>query len=586
MEQTPRPKRSLSFSPDTLRMIALALVTALIWCWAEHRWTASQWQLPVEYMKEQGSMDTMSVFAAIKTTADGYCFPFASKENPWLGAPFVANWNDYPNNEQVQYFLAGVLADSVGLFAAANAWMMIQFVPSSVAFYFVCRRFRVTWPWAFAGGLVFAFAPFSFAHGMHHLTVAAYWHLPLCLLICRYAARGGGVQWGGRRFWFAAGVAVLTGMQNIYFAVMFVQLLGLCCLLQAFRKRWGAVIGAVILGTITTGTYILMCSSTFLYHFQHGPNAGVVSRKYFELETTALKFVDFFMPWQHRLPGYADWTKEYLTGAWLKGENPPACYFGIVGLVGLAWFAARVIRRVFLAKPAKPISMEAIFFAWVFLYATVGGINGLLGSTGFILLRSTTRYSIVLLCIVLLFLMRRLSSLASRKSALPVMAIAAVMAVLALWDQLPAFKTDADLRETAMLVNSDRSFTETIEARLPEKAMIFEVPIMDFPEHPHSIPSYEHFRPYIYSTKLRFSFGSDKGRPEADWQHQIESLSLDQAVARLEQLGFSAILVNRKGVANSGHDMEKALHDLGRTEIIRSPNDDLYCVLLHPVAQH
>ena len=75
-------------------------------------------------------------------------------------------------------------------------------------------------------------------------------------------------------------------------------------------------------------------------------------------------------------------------------------------------------------------------------------------------------------------------------------------------------------------------FTEAVEKRLPEGAMIFEEPIMDYPEQMTStVTSYEHFRPYLFSQTLRFSFGGEKGRPLADWQHQLDGLPLPDLVA-------------------------------------------------------
>ena len=578
------PKASRLLSKETLRIAILALATILIWCGVEHRWTAEAWRTPVEYYADRGAVDVLSLFAGIKAAADGYYVPFASKTNPWLGAPFVANWNDYPNNEQIQVFLTGMLADTIGVFAAANVAMLVLYVFAAVSFYFVCRQFRCAWPWAFAGGLVFAFAPYAFGHGQHHLTLSAYWHIPLCLLVCRWAATGGGLQWKSWRFRLAVGVAIVSGMQNIYYAAMFVQLLGLGCVLQFLRGRGRAVVAAITVGTVTVATFLLMNVNTFIYHLKYGPNQVAVSRHYQEIEWTAMKLVDFFMPWQHRIQAFQDFSRQYYGDAYVRGESPPANYFGIVGIVALAWFILRVFRRI-MAGRTKPLPLEALFFAWIFVFATVGGINGMIGTTGFVLFRCTARYSIFLLCIVLLFLMRRLSKLTVKSPPLA-MGLALLMAALALWDQTPQLKTDADIQATAALVDSDRAFTAEMEKRLPENAMIFQVPVMDYPENGDiALPSYEHFRPYIFSQKLWYSFGNDKGRPQGDWQRQLAGLSLEELIATLEHDKFSAIYVNRRGMRDLGQSMLRDLVKLGQTDIILSPRKDLFCVVLHPDAK-
>ena len=122
--------------------------------------------------------------------------------------------------------------------------------------------------------------------------------------------------------------------------------------------------------------------------------------------------------------------------------------------------------------------------------------------------RASTRYSIFILCLVLMYAARQLSLAAWARTAWAYGA-ATLLALVALWDQTPPFVTDSDLKATAQQVASDRQFTEDMERRLPAQAMVFQIPVMDFPESPGpNIGSYDHFRPYLYSNHLRYSFGS------------------------------------------------------------------------------
>lgn len=577
------PGTSRILSRESLRVAALVLVTVLIWCAVEHRWSARDWQIPVEYHNDPGAVDIFTVLASIKAASDGDYIPFKEKLNPRLGAPYGASWNDYPNNEQIQVFLTGMLADSIGLFPAANFAMLLLFVLSACSFYFVCRQFRCSWQWAFAMALVFAFSQFVFAHGQHHLTVAACWNIPLCLLVCRWVSTGGGLQWRGWRFRFAVAVALVAGIQNIYYAAIFIQLLGLGCALQLMRRNWRALVPAVAVGGVAFVTFLVMNVNMFIYHFQHGPNPGAITRRYKELEWTGMKFVDFFMPWQHRWPAFANWAQNYFDTDYIHGEAPPASYLGIVGIVALVWFALRIFRRI-AARPPRPLPLGALQLAWIFLFATVGGLNGLAGSAGFILLRATTRYSIVVLCILLLFLARRLSTLAAKSPVLS-RVLPLAMVALALWDQTPKWKSADDIAITALKVVSDRRFTEAMERDLPENAMVFQLPIMDYPENANKhVLSYEHFRPYLFSRTLRFSFGGEKGRPFADWQHDLDGLAPAQLVAKLEQYGFSAIYINRRGVTPEWElELVEKLRSQGKTGMVLSPDAGLLCVFLKPV---
>jgi phosphoglycerol transferase len=165
-------------------------------------------------------------------------------------------------------------------------------------------------------------------------------------------------------------------------------------------------------------------------------------------------------------------------------------------------------------------------------------------------------------------------------------AAATLCVVIALWDQTPPLVSAKDLEETAGMVASDRRFTEKMEERLPPNAMIFQIPIMEFPESPvPGVGAYDHFRPYLYSRQLRFSFGSDKGRPEEKWQQQLGQSQLGEVVGRLESYGFSALYVNRDGFADKGEALLKALKEIGRGDVIESDQGDLFCVLLKPFPQ-
>ena len=148
-------------------------------------------------------------------------------------------------------------------------------------------------------------------------------------------------------------------------------------------------------------------------------------------------------------------------------------------------------------------------------------------------------------------------------------------------DQMPPAVSDQDIASVAQIVESDRKFTEAMEQHLPAGAMIFQLPVVDFPES--AVPGvgpYDHFRPYLFAHRLRFSYGTNKGRADGEWQHEKTQLPFGVMINELVGNGFSALYVNRNGFGDQGQKLLSALKSMGYTDEIDSQRGDLVCVIL------
>jgi hypothetical protein len=568
---------------DLMRVALLAILATLVWCTIYDRWTVESWQTPLTYPSVPEKEDVLIHLAWIKAAGDGHISPFLFNNVPELGAPYIANWDDFPLTEKPLIVLTGWLARVIGLFAAANFALLLTQVLATISFYTAARLLGGAWLWSFAGGMIFAFSRYAFAQGLHHLTITYYWHVPLGLVVVFWMMRGKGIAFGTGRFWFALLVAFVTGVQNIYYTNMFAQLVLIGGLLQGWRHGWKAALPAVSIVATGAAAFLLMNVNTFAYALAYGGNSGAVARNYQWLEFYGLKLVDLVIPPpDHSFPPFAEWGAAHLKEIILSpGELPPSGYLGILGLGALTWLVIHSWRCV---AGGRTLPLEAWLILWIIIYAEVGGINGIIGTLGFQLFRATTRYSIFILCIVLMFAIQRLSLVQFRKPFL-VYGAALVGTLFALWDQTPPVVTADNLKETAQAVASDQEFTEQMEKRLPAQAMVFQIPVMDFPESPATgVGAYDHFRPYLYAHDLRFSFGTDKGRFTDKWQHGIPQLPLGDVVNQLEAYGFSAVYVNLNGFPDKGAKLINGFKAAGRDDMFYSDRGDLLCVLLKPSA--
>ena len=593
----------------------LVALVALAWCSAYGKWSASTWQAPIEYL-DGFYGDVVEGYAQAKAVTEGEYLPFAWKLIERLGAPFDGNWTDRPSVEEVNVFLLGVAAKLFGIFAGLNASLLFGHVLAAVSFFLVAASFDCSRLWSFIGGLAFGLAPYIFAQSPHHITVAYCWHIPLFLLVWRWVAVEPSMAWGSRQFSMALAIAIVTGLQNPYYTNIFCQLTLLGAGIGAWRRgSWEPLKPAAALIAVAAAAFALMNLDTWTYKLFHGPNAGALVREYKWMEIYGLKLVDLVIPpVTHHLDAFAAFATAHRIGNPAQGIPPASplqdegSYLGIVGLLALGWLVWTAIADAVKGR-ANDIPLAAWQVLWIVLCFTTGGLNAILGAFGFTLFRTGQRYSIVILAIALLYAAQRLTSwqkdAGSRTPAdvlrIGTLTAAAALCALILWDQVPRAPAPEQTAAIARQVAADREFTAQMEAALPEAAMVFQLPVMDFPESPlPGIPSYDHFRPYLYSKNLRYSFGSMKGREREQWQQQLQKLLVEgatmnqeakkiqfntanvrRAVDELRKLGFKAIYINRNGFPDRGRGLEDALLEIGiDTPPIRSAAGDLTCIVL------
>ena len=562
----------------------------LSWCAANDAWTAAGWNLPTAHLDEKSDAyldpefnDMFFTLAAMRAAGDGHLMPLASKTIPELGAPFAADWNDWPIIEELQTALLGILGRMFGPFAGLNVGLLLGHLLSAATMYFVCIKSGCAPPWAFVAGLAFGLAPFMFAQSPHHVTVAWVWQVPLFLLAWEWAADPG-IGRGDPRRRRAAVIGAIAGLQNPYYTNVLCQLALLTGAASAWRARsWRPLTTAGITVAAAAAAFALMNADTWLHRIVQGPNAAGVVREYKWLEIYGLKIVDLIIPTAaHRWDWLAGFAAAHRAAAPLLNES--AGYLGIVGLLSLVWLAATGVRAL-VERRADDVPPGFWQVAWIVLMFGTGGLNAIIGALGMTLFRGGCRYSVVILAIALLFAARRASTLLDREQRSPSVRFvgwgcAAALALLVGWDQVPRPPAPSARAAVARQIESDRDFVARIDALLPPGAMVFQIPSMEFPEAPApGIPAYEQLRPYCLGSRLHWSFGTVKGRPREAWIRDLGSKDMRQVLAELRSRGFVAVVVHRNGFTDKGRAIEASLIDSGCRPPVRSRAGDLSCIV-------
>lgn len=556
-----------------IHIVLLIISISIIFLWVHKRISIDSFRIPIAY-----SGDALFDYGNAKAYMDGDIYPIFQKFVAHLNAPFEANWNDWPLTEEVLFAFIGYLGKLIGLFAAGNFTLLLAHILAGLSFWFVGSRMGCRREYLFLFSLSYALSPFIFWRGFSHLVLANYWHLPWLLLISWWAFKNKKIDYGHSNGKLAILFSFIAGILNPYYMWIYLQFLGFATLSQVLNKRYKNVVSIAVLILVTVFGFLLFNLDTISYNFQNGSNSQAVSRSLAGLEIYGLKLPELFFPSIHRLGFFQSFSqRHYFDSIFVRGELGSP-YLGLLGIISLCTLFIFSFKEILTSQANK---LSVIFWQvnWVILYSLIGGINLIIGIFGLVLFRGTNRYSIVILTLVLLYLASFLSK-NYRKIQYKFSVI--ILIPFFLWDQLPIRVKNEDLLVAQEKFMADKNFAFQLEAALPDQAKVFQLPIMKFPENPQiqAMGEYEHFRPYLFTRELRYSYGGTKGRGYDDWQENISSKEPIDMAHELEKMGFSAIFINKKGYVNEKNKLVGALNSLGY-EII-SENSDLVAFRINP----
>ncbi len=486
-----------------------------------------------------------------------------------LNAPFNANWNDYPLTVEIVPAAFGWIARLTGLLIASNLMYLSAHILAGISFWYAGTMLRYRLPYVLAGSILFAFSHYIFARNyFQHPTLSYYWHIPLFILSSGWVIRGDIVN-DKFKFRFSLAVSVITGIFSPYYSFIYIHFLFFGSLLNFIRRKNQQAKYAIYLIFATMFGFIVMNMDTLTYQWMHGENPNAIVRNLSSLIYYGLKLPDLFYPPFHRWEWWASFAQEHYHGIIQPHGEGISPYLGVVGIAGFLWLMGLSTYRLLQGK-TRLIPTPAWQIIWVILYGIMGGVNLLIGSLGWQLFRATNRYSIIILTLALLFLIRQLSRYAP--SPRRAVTVSLLLLTIGLWDQLPIPVTSEAIAQSSQAIKSDAAFAKRLQQTLPENAMVFQLPVASYPEVPpiHRMKDYEHFRPYLHTKNLRYSYGNTKGRGEEDWQKEVAALPATVMIEALQRYGFDALYINRKGYKDNADNLVDQIRRIGKPVIAES----------------
>ena len=558
----------------------LAALVGAVWLWFYDKTSVAAWSYPVAY-----SGDALETFSRIKAAAEGDWLPFQTHLIQRLGAPFGANWNTYAEADLPLFAVLGWLSRYCGMFVTANLALLLAHIGAALAFYGVARLFRAREEWAFTGAALYACSNYFFFRSFAHFSLVLAWTVPLALVSTWLVASGRRLL--ARHRWLCLGTAVALGMGSPYYLFAYLQLMALAWLWQALgaRRRDNLIMGAEALG-VALAVFAVLNAPQWIARSRDRQIDPIV-RDYRGTELYALKPLEMLVPpREHRADWLAMFGRRYERWSFgrIEGYSP---YLGIAGIASLALLGGVALRRAAVRRGAQ---LPAPFWQvlWILLFASIGGLGNVLAFFARLqVFRATNRFSVFILALALMFAVLWLSRQLRRWPRWISLAGAAGVLAAGLWDQVPMPLTAAQRQEIVARVNGDQQIGRWLEEQLPAGAMVFQLPVLGFPEvpPPGTMRDYDHFRPFLATNHLRFSYGVLKNRARGHWQQELEKLPVPQFVRELEAAGFSALYVNAHGLPGGAKPLLDKLAAAGYPEHFDGPEHVQMIVRLHPAGQ-
>lgn len=497
-------------------------------------------------------------------------------ENPWLGAPGVMKLYDFPFCENALFLGVKLLTALTGdPFLAGNLFYLSTYVTSAWAALFVLRRFGAGGQVSAAASLLFAFLPYHFWRGTMYPHLSNYGAVPLVAMVALWLCDGGPVlvdrgdsgrlRWCGSRGRPAAALAAcalaaLSGPYCAYFGTYLLLAGGLIGVLR--RPGVDRALDAAVAAVLLAGLFAAQLVPFAVYEWRAGVNSRALKRDIGDYYRYGLRVMNLFKPVPgHRIPALSIGLPPGRSGpkpdlAWLHNElneSETAVPLGLIVSCGLCVAVACGLAAPCPATRRLPALGDAgkLTLA-VLLLGVVGGLGEVIAMFVTVKIRCYNRLSIF----AAFFSLFALALVAGRPGRAPAAGRAHWWRHAALWgltafallDQVPPLLTPDHARDGAAF-RDDRAFVARVEQSLPAGAMVFQLPPNSFPEFNRHIKMYDysHFRGYLHSRRLRWSYGALRGREVEAWQSRLAPLPAGELVDALVEAGFAGVYVDRKG---------------------------------------
>ncbi len=545
--------------------------------------------------------DSFPVLMWIKSTADVGWWT----TNDHLGTPGRMEMADYPTNPNLHMAAIKLLTVfSTRPAVLLNVYFLLSFPLIAIGALAALRALGISKLGGMVASVLYTLLPYHFWRGEAHLFLSCYYMVPLVVLVvaCVWqdtpfllVRREDGKLRVRVRSWRAVLsllICVAVGFDSTYyplFAAFFLLSAGL--ITYFLRNSSAALWRSVVLVLVVAGALAANIAPTFAYRLQHGKNPSemlVANRPWVDVEYFSLTIVQMLLPapQHHNSILRAIRDKYYLPTA--AGGTPlpseaDSMSLGTLGALGLLFLLFRLVavNRTDTER-RKLFTLLSLLTVLAIVVGSTGGLVTIVNLTAFSVARCFNRFSIFIGLFALAALFAVFDDLRRRFAPEGWRSRVASVGLLGLlwfgyWDQtgLKYFRTFPVLKAE---YESDHAFVRRIESVVPAGTRIFQLPYISFLSYANDagrMGPYSHFRGYIHSKTLNWSFGAMHGRPTDVLHASIAVKPMPQFLESLAYLGFGGIYLDRFAYNDNAVAAEGELRRFLQVEPIVSPNGRL-----------
>jgi len=533
------------------------------------------------------SGDSLSGLAGFKNMLDhGWV-----GSNPDLGAPFYQDPSWFPHADHLHLLLMGKVLGlfSDNPFTVSAVYFFLGFPLAALSMYWLARQRHVGRSGSVVAGVLFSVIP-GHQTMFGHLMLASYWVVPLGMWLVLRAALGEPlfrlkVNWqdpaqrrpGLRLNLTTAFCTLCIAIGGIYYSAFTLLLLAVSLLVRLLATRDGGSVARASMLPVAVGTMSLAAVVSVSTGQDQSTLVSMPSvRVFWESERYAGKMMDLILPWiHHRADALSFLTTAYNSRTTATVEQPALGVIALAGVVALLVIILSMLvpHRV---KPANPeLGLLGLLIVVAVSFYSIGGMGSFVALFVTPQIRTWSRLFVIIALFGLLGVGYWVSVISHRNRTLGILSAIGLLLIGVLDQTNPALAPHfRDLRkEVAGLT----TFSRNIEAKVAPGCSVFQLPIVPFPDY-----GYEHLRPYLVSSSLRWSFGAFRGTSLADWQLALPQKSTAALVDDIVAAGFCAIEVDRAGFADRGAALEADLRRALGAPISTTQDDRLLAWDLTP----